>query len=79
MNFEDYENIQVKITGENTPKPINSFDEAQLRKLILENLKKCKYDKPTPIQKHAIPVIMAGRDLMATAQTGSGKTVSTVL
>jgi len=67
----------VKVTGENKPKPISTFRDAQLRDLILQNLKKCNYDKPTPIQKYAIPTVMAGRDLMATAQTGSGKTVST--
>lgn len=41
----------------------------------MNNLRKCHYDEPTPVQQHAIPVILAKRDLMATAQTGSGKTV----
>ncbi|MDP2195599.1 MAG: DEAD/DEAH box helicase [Rhodocyclaceae bacterium] len=37
------------------------------------------YDTPTPIQAQAIPVVLAGRDLMAAAQTGTGKTAGFVL
>ena len=42
----------------------------------MESIKKCNYTKPTPVQKYSIPIVMKGRDLMACAQTGSGKTVS---
>jgi len=49
---------------------------ADFSPVIKENVSKSKYDKPTPIQKWAIPVITSGRDLMGCAQTGSGKTVS---
>nr|KAG5705292.1 hypothetical protein BaRGS_010743 [Batillaria attramentaria] len=44
--------------------------------LQLMNVKRANYTKPTPIQKFAIPAILAGRDIMACAQTGSGKTIS---
>jgi len=49
---------------------------ADISDVLKENVKKTKYDKPTPIQKWAIPVVLGGRDLMGCAQTGSGKTVS---
>lgn len=66
------------MSGENPPQPIESFETANLRKYVLDNILRSGYKKPTPIQKHAIPIIMAGRDLMGCAQTGSGKTVSKI-
>ena len=66
--------LQVKLSGENAPKGVLSFEEMQLRPILLDNIKKSGYQKPTPIQKTAIPCIMAKRDLMGCAQTGSGKT-----
>jgi len=53
-----------------------SFAGADLDDVFKTNVVKARYDKPTPIQKWAIPIIMKGHDLMACAQTGSGKTVS---
>jgi probable ATP-dependent RNA helicase DDX4 len=66
----------AQVSGENVLRPIDSFETAGLRPFVLNNVKKSGYTKPTPVQKHALPVIMEGRDLMACAQTGSGKTVS---
>lgn len=79
INFDKYDDIEVKVTGENAPRPIYSFDETGLRSILVENIKKSGYKKPTPVQKYAIPIIMSGRDLMACAQTGSGKTAAFVV
>lgn len=75
-NFDKYQNIEVKVSGDSVPKHIESFKSSGLREVLIEKLAKCNYTTPTPIQKYAIPVIINGRDMMASAQTGSGKTVS---
>ncbi len=56
-----------------------TFAELQLHPSILKALEACKYTEPTPIQGQAIPMAMAGHDLIATAQTGTGKTAAFVL
>ncbi|XP_068620718.1 ATP-dependent RNA helicase vasa [Battus philenor] len=79
INFNKFDRIAVKVSGENPPQPIESFETANLRKFVYDNITRSGYKKPTPIQKHAIPIIMAGRDLMGCAQTGSGKTAAFLL
>ena len=76
INFEKYENIPVEVTGREPPARLNTFEEANLHQVCYNNIKRAKYQRPTPIQKHSLPVILSGRDVMACAQTGSGKTVS---
>ena len=56
-----------------------SFAEARLAPQILRNLARLDYRTPTAIQKHCIPLLMAGRDVMACAVTGSGKTAAFML
>lgn len=58
--------------------PFQTFDEANLCDSLRTTVSKSGYVKPTPVQKHGIPIISAGRDLMACAQTGSGKTVRAI-
>ncbi|XP_014485740.1 PREDICTED: ATP-dependent RNA helicase vasa, isoform A [Dinoponera quadriceps] len=79
INFDKYDDIEVKVSGENAPLPIHSFESSGLRTLLVENIKKSGYQRPTPVQKYAIPIILSGRDLMACAQTGSGKTAAFVV
>lgn len=76
INFNKYEDIPVEATGNQVPSHISSFDEIQLTEIIKSNVTMARYDIPTPVQKYAIPIICAGRDLMACAQTGSGKTAA---
>ncbi len=54
--------------------PATSFDELGLRPELLRAVAEAGYTTPTPIQAQAIPVILAGRDVMGGAQTGTGKT-----
>ncbi|XP_076306485.1 putative ATP-dependent RNA helicase Pl10 isoform X3 [Tachypleus tridentatus] len=76
INFNKYEDIPVEATGEDCPSHISSFDECSLTEIIRNNIELARYSRPTPVQKYAIPIILAKRDLMACAQTGSGKTAA---
>lgn len=56
-----------------------SFENLALDSRIVEAVKSCGFEQPTDIQKAAIPQILEGRDVMASAQTGTGKTAAFVL
>ncbi|EFC44772.1 DEAD/DEAH box helicase [Naegleria gruberi] len=80
INFEKYENIPIEVFGRDPPTPLATFEEADLHELLMTNVKKSGYTKPTPIQKHSMPAIVTSkRDMMACAQTGSGKTAAFLL
>ncbi len=56
-----------------------TFEELGLSAEILATVAREGYTEPTPVQSAAIPLIMAGRDVLAAAQTGTGKTAAFVL
>ncbi len=56
-----------------------SFEHLNLDASLLRAIESCGYTAPTEIQNKAIPLAIAGRDLMASAQTGTGKTAAFVL
>lgn len=55
------------------------FSELQLNTNVLEALDAMRFDECTPIQEQAIPIILEGKDLIAVAQTGTGKTAAFLL
>lgn len=56
-----------------------SFKQFNLRSEIHSGLRDLKYEEPTPIQQKSIPLILEGRDVLGSAQTGTGKTGAFVI
>ncbi len=59
--------------------PKMNFEELNLAPAIMQAVRELGYDTPTPIQAQAIPAVLAGQDLLAGAQTGTGKTAAFTL
>ncbi|WP_162416550.1 DEAD/DEAH box helicase [Cyclobacterium roseum] len=58
---------------------LQSFENFNLNKQLLNAVQEIGYEKPTPIQEKAIPLALAGHDILGIAQTGTGKTAAFVL
>ncbi len=58
---------------------MTAFNELGLNAKLIQNIAAKGYDTPSPIQARAIPLVLSGRDLMAAAQTGTGKTAAFTL
>ncbi len=56
-----------------------NFNQFNLDSRLLKNVQRAGFESPTPIQEQAIPALLAGHDLIGTAQTGTGKTAAFVL
>ena len=66
------------LLGKTCPRPVKAWQQCGVTSKIFDILK-ANFEKPTPIQAQAIPVIMSGRDMMGIAKTGSGKTLAFLL
>ncbi|KAE9370611.1 DEAD-domain-containing protein [Stipitochalara longipes BDJ] len=76
IKFDRIQEIAVTQEGNIRIDPITSFDDAGLHPAMRENVKLAGYNVPTPIQQYVLPAIFKGHDIVACAQTGSGKTAA---
>lgn len=74
INFDNYDKIPIEVSGDDIPEPIEVYTVETIGEDLFRNVQLCGYERPTPVQKYSVPIGSAGRDLMACAQTGSGKT-----
>ncbi|KAI3400249.1 hypothetical protein diail_3630 [Diaporthe ilicicola] len=69
----------IKVSGKDVPKPVQKWSHCGLTQPMSNVIRDLGYEKPTPIQMQALPVIMSGRDVIGVAKTGSGKTMAFLL
>lgn len=67
------------VRGVNIPNPITGFSEASIPDYVMKEVQRQAYTEPTAIQAQGWPIALSGHDLVAIAQTGSGKTLGYLL
>ncbi|OCT94508.1 hypothetical protein XELAEV_18012181mg [Xenopus laevis] len=71
---------KIYIQGTDIPEPAATFQqleqEYKIHSKIMQNVKDAGFHTPTPIQMQAIPIMLHGREILASAPTGSGKTMA---
>lgn len=70
---------QIVVAGNDVPKPVLTFEEASMPEYVLNDVLKCGFDKPTPIQSQGWPMALKGRNMVGVSATGSGKTLAFLL
>ncbi|CAA0828524.1 DEAD-box ATP-dependent RNA helicase 46 [Striga hermonthica] len=66
---------EISVTGDNVPPPFCSFESTGFPSEILREVQHAGFSVPTPIQAQSWPIALQGRDIVAIAKTGSGKTL----
>lgn len=78
LNEEDVP-VPTGTSGEQEASKSLGFQALELDARLLQAIAKLNFSKPTPVQAKAIPLALAGKDILARSQTGSGKTAAYVL
>ena len=75
--------LKIKVSGSLVPDPFESFaglldtpETHAIGSLLLSNIEQMEYKEPTPVQMQSLPCLLGGRDVLACAPTGSGKTAA---
>ncbi|CAN4112807.1 unnamed protein product [Withania somnifera] len=68
--------LAIRVSGFDVPRPIKTFDDCGFSVELMKAISKQGYEKPTPIQCQALPIVLSGRDIIGIAKTGSGKTAA---
>ncbi|XP_041863263.1 probable ATP-dependent RNA helicase DDX59 isoform X2 [Melanotaenia boesemani] len=71
--------LGIETQGKDVRRPIIEFEHCGFPSTLNGNLKKAGYEAPTPVQMQMVPIGLTGRDVIASADTGSGKTVAFLL
>lgn len=71
--------LGIETQGRDVSRAILEFEHCSFPSTLSGNLKKAGYDAPTPVQMQMVPVGLIGRDVIASADTGSGKTIAFLL
>lgn len=83
LNWKDSLNIPVKDTRVQTDDVLNTqgktFEDFNLKRELLMGIFEAGFEKPSPIQEESIPMALAGRDILARAKNGTGKTASFII
>eukprot|EP00960_Hanusia_phi_P013153 383964-Hanusia_phi.AAC.1 len=66
--------LEIKVAGNDCPAPFQTFEDASLPTELLEAVRQQGFKAPSAIQSQCWPLAMAGKDVIAIAKTGSGKT-----
>jgi len=74
-----YKSLNIVLQGRDISAPIVKFAQCSLPRQVHDNLAAAGFESPTPIQMQVIPDAMNGRDVLACAETGSGKTAAFLL
>lgn len=70
---------QMVVIGQGVPKPCLTFEEASMPEYVLNEVMKCGFEKPSPIQSQGWPMALKGRNMVGISATGSGKTLAFLL
>ena len=65
--------LKVRVRGHGAPAPVSSFEQCGLSERIMKVMESQNITSPFPVQAQCLPCVMAGRDVIGIAKTGSGK------